>query len=473
MKKTIYQKEKPAMKIITQKTENDNPITESCSGFFKRFNVSKILRQCGATKKCGVLTSIVFLFLLGLVFTGKKFNTLIGHYSEEMPFGKDVVYRYIERPTVNWERTVFLTANSVIPEIKKLTSDERRSALVFDDTTQYRDRSKKVEMLALCHDHTKNQYYKGHSILAMGWTDGATFIPVDYRVLSASEDKNLIHGSDVAEDNRTLGTKRRKDARAGKPALVLEMLRNVKGNKTDAKYVMFDSWFSSPSLMIPICEMGYQVVARLKNNNTKYYYNGEMLTLKQIYSKNRKRSGKSKYLLSVNIEVKHKDFERNVDAKIVFVRNKNKRKEWIALISTDLSLNEEEIIALYGKRWDIEVFFKVCKSVLKLGKEFQCRSFDSTCSLVAVVFIRYMKLAVDNRENRDDRSLGQLFICCCKELDDISFAQAFSLLLEAFANFIKDSFGLSECHIMTAVDGFIATLPALIQQKLNLSTCET
>jgi hypothetical protein len=464
------------MKIISQKNEYDNPAIESCSGFFKRFNLSKILRQCGETKKCGVLTNIVFLFLLGVVFTGKKLNTLMGHYREEIPFGKDVVYRYIDRPTVNWERTVFLAAKSVIPEIKKLTSDERKSALVFDDTPQYRDRSKKVEMLSLCHDHSKkgkDKYYKGHTILTMGWTDGVTFIPVDYRVLSASDDKNLIHGSNIAEDNRTLATKRRNDARAGKPALVLEMLRNVKGSEADAGYVMFDSWFSSPSSIIPVCTKGYEVVARLKNNNTKYLYKGEMMTLKQIYSKNRKRSGMSKYLLSVDIEVRHKDFEHSVAAKVVFVRNKKKRKEWIALISTDLSLSEEEIIALYGKRWDIEVFFKVCKSVLKLGKEFQCRSFDSTCALVAIVFIRYMKLAVDNRENKDDRSLGTLFLCCCKELDDISFAQAFALLLEAFANFMHDSFALSECDIQSAVDDFISSLPAVIRQKLYFSPCET
>ena len=86
----------------------------------------------------------------------------------------------------------------------------------------------------------------------------------------------------------------------------------------------------------------------------------------------------------------------------------------------------------------IEPFFKVCKNILRLGKEFQCRSFDSTCALVAVVFIRYMKLAVDNRENRDDRSLGDLFICCCKELDDISFTHSLAILFEALNNFLRD-----------------------------------
>ena len=39
-------------------------------------------------------------------------------------------------------------------------------------------------------------------------------------------------------------------------------------------------------------------------------------------------------------------------ARIVFVRNEKQKDQWLALLSTDLSLTEEEIIALYGKRWD-------------------------------------------------------------------------------------------------------------------------
>ena len=217
------------MKIISHEKQFDNSIFECCAGFFKRFNMSAILRRCGLTKKSGILVNIVFLFLLGQVFEGKKLSTLNRHYDDKMPFGKDVVYRFISQPNVNWERIVFLTANAVIPEVRKLTSDKRKCALVFDDTTQYRDRSKKVEMLAKCYDHAENRYYKGHTLLAMTWTDGQTTIPVDYRPVSASDDKNLLNGSDLAEDNRTIATKRRKNARCDKPALVLEMLRNVKG----------------------------------------------------------------------------------------------------------------------------------------------------------------------------------------------------------------------------------------------------
>ena len=60
-----------------------------------------------------------------------------------------------------------------------------------------------------------------------------------------------------------------------------------------------------------------------------------------------------------------------------FVRNRNNRKDWIALISTDVTLSEEEIIRIYGKRWKIEVFFKTCKSMLNLGRECHSTSYDA------------------------------------------------------------------------------------------------
>lgn len=92
-----------------------------------------------------------------------------------------------------------------------------------------------------------------------------------------------------------------------------------------------------------------------------FRYNSEDMSLITIYNKNRKRRGRSRYLLSVMVEVV-KD-EKIIPAKVVYVRNRNRRKEYLCLISTDTSLSEEEIIRIYGKRWDTEVFFKVCKKL--------------------------------------------------------------------------------------------------------------
>ena len=73
-----------------------------------------------------------------------------------------------------------------------------------------------------------------------------------------------------------------------------------------------------------------------------------------------------------------------IPAKVVYVRNRHKRKEYLCLISTDGDLDEDEIIRIYGKRWDIKVFFKVCKSYLNLSKECRSMSYDAMTAHTAV-----------------------------------------------------------------------------------------
>ena len=60
------------------------------------------------------------------------------------------------------------------------------------------------------------------------------------------------------------------------------------------------------------------------------------------------------------------DCFRLFPTKIVCVRNISRKKDWLAIICTNTTISEEEIICIYGKRWDIEVFFKTCKSYLHL-----------------------------------------------------------------------------------------------------------
>ena len=114
------------------------------------------------------------------------------------------------------------------------------------------------------------------------------------------------------------------------------------------------------------------------------------------------------------------------------------------MISTDIDLTEEEIIELYGKRWDIEPYHKVLKSTLKLEKEFQFRSFDAIVAHAALVVARYTFLAVQSRENIDERSIGELFWFTCDELKDISFSESFELLISTFANFLCEQLRLAK-----------------------------
>lgn len=95
-----------------------------------------------------------------------------------------------------------------------------------------------------------------------------------------------------------------------------------------AKYVLFDSWFSSPKTVVSLKQnYNLDTIAMVKKSSKiKYGYQGGRYNIKEIYSRNRKRRGLSKYLLSVDITIG----EEEIPAKIVCVRNKSKKKDWLA-----------------------------------------------------------------------------------------------------------------------------------------------
>ena len=64
-----------------------------------------------------------------------------------------------------------------------------------------------------------------------------------------------------------------------------------------------------------------------------------------------------------------------IHVKIVFVRNHNKKRECLYILSTDISLDNSEIARIYGKRWSIECFFQSSKSFLKLSTELQSHNY--------------------------------------------------------------------------------------------------
>ncbi len=123
--------------------------------------------------------------------------------------------------------------------------------------------------------------------------------------------------------------------------------------------------------------------------------------------------------------------------KIIFIHIRNKKSEWLAILSTDRTLSEQEIVRICGMRWDIEVFFKTTKSLLKLQKEFQSRSYNGLISHTTIVFARYIVLTWQNRCNTDERTLGGLFYELCDEVNELDWATALQQLIELFQGVLK------------------------------------
>ena len=201
------------------------------------------------------------------------------------------------------------------------------------------------------------------------------------------------------------GEQRRKEALQSGTTLIVDMLDQILVHVQSFRYVLFDSWFNWPNVIKGVKARQRDVVCMLKDMpKIKYTYQGMSYRLSELY-KVTKQNGKRAYIGSIIVDY------YGLPTHIVFVRNRSnkKKREWLALLSTDLEISEEEIIRIYGLRWDIEVFFKMCKSFLRLAKEFQSLSYDAMVAHTAIVCIRYMMLAVENREQKDSKAHGELF----------------------------------------------------------------
>ena len=453
-------------KSITQVNQNDKQISKSIKRFFTRFHISSALKASNAYKKKGIPVIEVFQYLFLLIFSNRSMYMSLITGRNTLRFEKDTVYRFMKMIQINWIHFTTLLASRIIKDaIVPLNSKDRTNVLIIDDSMFERNRSKKVELLAKAYDHANHRYRFGFRMLTLGWSDGSTFLPVNSILLSSENKKNRVNEA-VDVDKRTVGYKRRMLSMQKGTQAMLELLKAARKSAIPAKYVLFDSWFSSPSTLHAVKSIGYDVIGMVKKTPKMFFrYNGEDMSLITIYNQNKKRRGRSKYFLSVLVEVV-KDGEV-IPAKVVYVRNRNKRKEYLCLISTDTTLDENEIIRTYDKRWDIEVFFKVCKSYLNLSKECNSLSYDAMTAHTAVVFTRYMMLSLESRESNDNCSLGELFLYFSDEMSDITWIQAFQMLLQMFQTILKDNTELSEDKISELVDAFMDTIPAILKTQLQ------
>jgi len=115
--------------------------------------------------------------------------------------------------------------------------------------------AKKVELLAKIHDHVTNKFLNGFRILSLCWSDGNSLLPIDFALLSSNKAENRYQEINDKIDKRSCGYQRRKEAISKSTDLILPMVKRALRYGIKAKYILFDSWYSFPSLIIPLKSM--------------------------------------------------------------------------------------------------------------------------------------------------------------------------------------------------------------------------
>ncbi|MDO5539697.1 MAG: hypothetical protein Q4F83_06445 [Eubacteriales bacterium] len=195
----------------------------------------------------------------------------------------------------------------------------------------------------------------------------------------------------------------------------------------------------------------------VKQLKQRYNYQGKYYTLPEL-RKFVRFEGSKNILGSVIVTTK-----TGIPVKIVIVHNRNKKSECLYLLSTDCSLSDGEIVRIYGNRWSIECFFKASKSFLKLGTEFQSRTYDAMVSHTAIVFTRYTILEWIRRNENDEKTYGELFFMFCEDIQDMDLTNALQSLMALFVEHISTlSADITAC-IKSKVTDWMNSQAAFIQ----------
>jgi len=390
---------------------------------FTDLELSKTLRQCGIRKSKGIPVIEVFRFLVLLVFQGKNLYRFLDSDRGDTTYSKNTMYRMLNVSTYNWRRFLMTLASKVIASMNQLTRPERVNVLILDDTIIPRNRSKCVELLAKVHDHTSNRYKKGFTMLTLGWSDGYSFIPTDFAMLSSGEKSNRYQEISESIDKRTNGYKRRVESMQKKSDVAVQLIKNTLNQGIQASYVLMDTWFTHEPLIKSCLEEGIDVIGMVKQMKQTYTYQGKNFGLKDLRTMLPKCRN-SNIIGSVLVTTKN-----GIPVKLVYVKNRNKKHDWLVILCTDCSLSNEEIVRIYGNRWSIEVFFKSTKSLMKLGNEFQGRSYDMMISHTTIVMTRYIMTEWLRREEKDQKTFGELFFRFSDDIQDMDLITALQNLM--------------------------------------------
>ena len=398
------------------------------SNAIKELQIGKLLRKSNVRKSCGISAFEIFQFLLLLVFQGKNLYRFLNSKHKDQAVSKNTYYRFLNETSYNWKKFLSLLAARVTSAFDHLTRPERVKAFVLDDSVIKRNRSKKVELLARVYDHVEHKFQKGFTLLTLGWTDGYSFVPVGFNMLSSAKESNRYQEVSGNIDHRTNGYKVRKESMLPKTEAAVLLIKNAIDADIAADYVLMDTWFTTEPMIESILELGIDVIGMVKQLKQQYCFRGGLYTLPEL-QKFVNYGSPSDIFGSLHVTTK-----KGIPVKIVFVRNRNKKSECLYLLSTNTLLSDSEVVRIYGNRWSIECFFKASKSFMKLGTEFQCRSYSTMVSHTTIVFVRYILLEWIRRNKNDERSYGELFYMFCEDIQDMDLTNALQSLMTLFVD---------------------------------------
>lgn len=366
------------------------------------------------------------------------------HYSDSGLFrflscGKDVFYRLMNDPSINWRLLSYSMNMQLIRRVQKGSDMENSNprCLIIDDTDLPKS-GRKIELISKIYSHVTHTFNVGFKGLFMGYHDGKSFFSLDFSLHGEKgKNQNKPYGFTPTQikkrynkkrDKSSMGSGRVNDYHLSKIESMINMMRLAitKGVRFD--YVLTDSWFTCFELIqfIVTRRFGCHFIGMIKMGKTRYEAFGKSLTSKEIVDllRRKKKTKRSKllgyYYAETNVVFK------GISVKLYFCKA-SKKGNWNGILTTNTELTFEQAYKIYSTRWAIEVFFKESKQYLNLGK-CQSQDFDAQIAATTLCMVQYNILSAIKRFN-DYETVGELFRAVQKDAIKLTISEQIWLII--------------------------------------------
>ena len=240
--------------------------------------------------------------------------------------------------------------HEVKPTVRKIERED--GVLIFDDTIQEKPYTDENEIMCWHYDHSKGRAVQGFNLLNCLYHVDEITIPVAFE---------LIHKPVMFSDLKT--RKVRRKSLVTKNELMREILAVCLQNQLKFRYVLFDIWFSSKENMIFIKKKAKKdFVCAIKKNRLIALSEEDTQANRFVRIED----------LDWSEETVYTCWLKEVPFPVHLVRqtfeNKDGSTGTLYLVSSDTTLSREALLAVYQKRWPVEVFHKSLKQNAALGK---------------------------------------------------------------------------------------------------------
>jgi hypothetical protein len=401
---------------IASYCQNSSSMVDIFNKLLGTFDLRYINKLFSGAKKRGIDGSKIFqtLFVFRLLDFSNVAQLMQSGFSKELSHKKDVFYDFLNNTKIHWRSIMFLFFKQVyhLIDVKSDQNSDEVKCLIIDDT-QLNKTGKTMEFIGKVFDHCTHTYQLGMKMLTLGYTDGKTFLPIDFSIHNEAgkhgkrglKTKELKAQFSKNRPPKSAGYEREAEVSMDKISVALKMIKHSIKKWLKVDYVLADSWFICEKFIKGIKDINPKLhIIGLMKMNRIVVINGNSYKANKIPElkwRDIKQSRKLKCSY-ISLKITYKDMEmRGYWIKM------NGQNTWNLLVSTNEKLTFVKAMTIYKHRWSIEVFFKDCKQNLGLN-ECQSKDFDAHIATISIVFMNYIVLALKKRFE-DYETLGKLF----------------------------------------------------------------